>query len=192
MLKSHYKPLVGVVLPGADTGRQFYMHPFDVANPEMPVGFEDYLAPVQALLAASGVKEGTAYLTVDEKLVKAGQTQRKPGPHVDGCYVQTPAPSPGYWGHSSFGSGSWNHSCNIIPKRMAVIVASNYSACRAWDGEFDAQPKGDGDLSHLALGEGEILPANVGYLLSPDCVHESLPMTKDTLRTFLRIALPVD
>jgi hypothetical protein len=52
--------------------------------------------------------------------------------------------------------------------------------------------KEDGDLSHLVLGEGEILPANVGYLLSPDCVHESMILGADTKRTFLRIALPVD
>jgi len=184
MLKSSFTPLVGVVLPGAKLGRQQYMWPFDIANPVMPEGYEDYLEPVLALIEASGVTEGTAYLTVDEKLVKAGETQRKPKPHVDGHYI----PSGGYWGHTG---GGWNHSCNIIPGRMPVIVASNVAACMAWTGEFDAEPKPDGDLSHLQLPEGTLLDANVGYLLSPDCVHESLPMREDTQRTFIRIALPV-
>lgn len=186
MLNSHFAPLVGVALPGAALGRQHYMHPFDVANPTVPEGFEDYLPAIKALIAASGVTSGTAYLTVDEKLMKAGETQRKPRPHVDGCFI----PSMRGWGHGG-GGGGWNHSCNIIPGRMAVIVASTVAACMAWTGQFDATPKPDGDLSHVELGAGTLLDANMGYLLSPDCIHESLPMTHDTERTFIRIALPV-
>lgn len=185
MLDSYFTKLITVSLPGAVLCRQHYMFPFDVANPTVPEGFEDYLPVVRALIEASGVKEGTAFFTVDEKLLKAGQTQRKPKPHVDGCFI--PAPSGGVWGHG----GGWNHSCNIIPARMAVIVASSVAACRAWTGQFDAEPKSDGDLSHVELGEGTLLDASTGYLLSPDCIHESLPMTVDTGRVFLRIALPV-
>jgi hypothetical protein len=73
---------------------------------------------------------------------------------------------------------------------MPVIVASDFAACRAWEGTFDAVPAEDGDLSHLDLDEGALVPANVGYLLSPDCVHESLRMSEPTPRVFMRIALP--
>lgn len=72
------------------------------------------------------------------------------------------------------------------------IVASSVPGCRAWRGQFDGEPKADGDLSHLELGEGEVLPANVGYLLSPDCVHESMIQARNVCRTFLRIALSVE
>lgn len=76
---------------------------------------------------------------------------------------------------------------------MPVIVAANVSGCRAWRGTFEGQPSSDGDLSHIEhlLGEGEIIPPNVGYLLSPDCVHESMIFEQPTRRSFLRIALPV-
>jgi hypothetical protein len=57
---------------------------------------------------------------------------------------------------------------------------------------FDANPSSDGDLSHLDLPEGEVLPANIGYLLSADCVHESMIQPVDVQRAFLRIALPVE
>ncbi len=184
MLNSHFRELCPVALPHA--GRQRYMHGFDLSAPVMAKGFEDYLEPVRALCAAAGALVGKAYMTVDEKLVSAGQTQRRPGPHVDGCFI----PSAGRWGHD----GGWNHICNNVPiPRMAVIVAASASACRAWEGVFDAAPDSGGDLSHIAdqLGEGTLLPANVGFLLSPDCIHESLPMMADTRRTFLRIALPV-
>jgi hypothetical protein len=75
---------------------------------------------------------------------------------------------------------------------MPVIVAASEIGCRVWRGLFDAEPSEDGDLSGLALDAGEVVPAGVGYLLSPDCVHESMIQEKDVARTFLRIALPVD
>jgi hypothetical protein len=187
MLNSYYRRLCEVALPYK--GRQKYMHSFDLANPVMAQGFEDYLVPVTLLCRAAKANIGTAHMTVDEKIIPAGMSQRRPKPHVDGRYI----PSLSSWGHD--GSSGWRHYCNDVGGgelgRMAVIVASSVSGCRAWVGQFDAQPKLDGDLSHLELGEGEVLPANVGYLLSPDCVHESMIFERETQRTFLRIALPL-
>lgn len=187
MLKSFYRQLCEVALPYA--GRQRYMHGFDLSNPTMAEGFEDYLEPVKALCRAAGAVIGKAFMTVDEKIVPSGMSQRRPGPHVDGQFLAHKQ----MWGHAPTGPG-WNHSCNGVPlARMPVIVASSAVGCRAWRGDFDAQPDAGGDLSHIAdvLGEGQVLPANVGYLLSPDCVHESMIMEKNTERSFLRIALPV-
>lgn len=182
MLKSDYTKLVPVVLPYK--GRQRYMHSFDVANPIMLGGYEDYLEPVLSLLWAVSVHRGTAHMTVDEKVVKAGWSQRRPKPHVDGCFNGHD------WQHPTPG---WNHYCNHLPvPRMAVIVAASEPGCVAWRGEFEGEPRRDGDLSHLELGKGELLQANTGYLLSPDCIHESLVMERDTRRTFLRIALPLE
>lgn len=183
MLHSYFTRLCPVNLPYQ--GRQYYMHGFDLANPQMAPGYEDYLDPVKVLCAAAKAFIGKAFMTVDEKIVSAGASQRRPGPHVDGCFMSHLRD----WSHQG---GGWNHSCNLLPiPRMAVIVASSFPACKAWEGEFDGEPKSDGDLSHLNLGEGQILPANVGYLLSPDCVHESMIMQQATQRTFLRIALPI-
>lgn len=187
MLISSYTPLCYVKLPFR--GRQKYMHSFDLANPVMAEGFEDYLEPVTALLRAAKATKGTAHMTVDEKIVAPGFAQRRPGPHVDGCYI----PAQGKWGGG--GGGGWNHYCNNVPfKRMPIIVAASVRGCRAWKGEFDGQPTEDGDVAHLAsqLDEGEILPNNHGYLLSPDCIHESLRFDRPTKRTFLRIALPTE
>lgn len=189
MLNSDYSRLCAVSLPFAN--RQRYMHSFDLAAPVMAEGVEDYLEPVLRLCETAGARSGIAHMTVDEKLVSAGMSQRRPKPHVDGCFI----PARNNWGHPSPG---WNHYCNDIGSgpvgRMPVIVASSVSGCRAWRGKFDGQPAIDGDISHIAsqLGDGEILPANVGYLLSPDCVHESMIFNEPTQRTFLRIALPVE
>lgn len=186
MLDSNYKKLCEVVLPY--NGRQMYMHTFDLAKPIMAYGFEDYLIPVLTLCAAAGATSGIAHMTVDEKTITAGISQRRPKPHVDGCFY----PEKKSWGHE----GGWLHGCNNIKlqnySRMAVIVAASAIGCRAWQGKFDVEPKGNGDLSHFNFGHGEILPPNIGYLLSPDCVHESMIQEFDIKRTFLRIALPTE
>lgn len=185
VLKSRFRPIAPVFLPYKE--RQKYMHSFDLSDPVMAPGYEDYLPVVTSLCAAAGAVSGIAHMTVDEKMVTAGMSQRRPKPHVDGCFM----PSRNRWG-----GGGWNHYCNDIGiggyKRMSVIVASSFPGCRAWNGDFSGAPKDDGDLSQLVLGKGEVLPAGIGYLLSPDCIHESMIMDKDVKRTFLRIALPVE
>lgn len=187
-LYSSYRRLGPVMLPYR--GRQMRYHAFDLARPKMPLGFEDYYAPVTALCTAADARRGTAYLTVDEKEIEPGMSQRRPKPHVDGCFRQT-------GDTMMWGGGGWLHYCNDIGAspvgRMAVIVAASVAGCRAWKGVFKGRPAKDGDLSHISdqLGTGEILPANEGYLLSPDCVHESMVFDRHVLRTFIRIALPV-
>lgn len=190
-LRSAFRRLGPVELPYR--GRQHYMHGFDLANPSVPDGFEDYLGLVKYLCAAAEAHEGTAYLTVDEKIVPAGMSQRRPKPHLDGRFI--PGKEHRYIkdaiGDWSSGGG-WLHYCNRVPfARMPIIVAASVVGCMAWRGEFEGQPKEDGDLSHLALPQGELLEAGVGYLLSPDCIHESMVFDQDTQRTFMRIALPV-
>ena len=176
MLNSNFKSLGKIKLPEF-TGKRKYMHTFNVTDPIMAKGFEEYLQPVIDLCAAANLKSGEAHMTVDEKLIKSNMSQRRPGPHVDGCYK----PEIGSWGH-----GSWCHSVN----RMTIILASDIEGCRAWKGNFHGEPSTSGDLSHIQdqLDTGEVLRANTGYLLSPDCIHESLIFNKPVKRIFLRIA----
>ena len=170
-LLSNYRPLCGIFLPPY-AGRQVRYHTFDLTSLTMPDGCDDYMGPVAALCKAAGATEGEAYLTIDESVIKPGMSQRRPGPHVDGCFRGNS------WGGG--GSGGWLHYCNDVGAteigRMAVIVAASVPGCRAWRGIFKGRPAKDGDLSHITdqLGKGEVLPANVGYLLSPSCVHESM------------------
>lgn len=187
MLNSDYKILCSVNLPYK--GRQKYMHAFDLTNPVMATGYEDYLESVTELCKTANVNIGIAYMTVDEKIIEAGMSQRRPKPHVDGCFM----PDQNSWGQ---GQGQrWLHYCNNVPfKRMSVIVVASIAGCRVWRGIYNGSPKDDGDLSHMQnqLNKGEILQAGMGYLLSPDCIHESMVFNIRTKRTFLRIALPVD
>lgn len=180
-LRSDYTRLRPIRFP-AYAGRQFYMHSFEARDPCMPEGFEDYLKPVQQLLQAARIDDRKVHVTIDEKIVQPGMSQRRPGPHVDGYFTS------GIWSHDNPGPGSWNHNCNRIPGRMAIIVASTVPGCRAWRGVFHGDPQNDGDCSHFVHGTGKVLPANAGYLLTPDCIHESMRFEIRVQRQFLRIA----
>ena len=185
LLFSTHQDLGPVTLP-AWQGRRKYMHTFNPRDPVMAIGFDDYLDTVASLCEAAKVYAVAAHMTVDEKIVEVGMSQRRPGPHVDGRFI----PSKMSWGHDG-GGGSWAHYCNEIPhSRMSIIVAASIAGCKVYDGEFDSQPRNDGDLTHIQgqLGQGVLLPANRGYLLSPDCIHESIIFDRPTKRTFLRIA----
>lgn len=188
ILHSDFRSLGPVTFP-VYAGRQKYMHSFDAANPRMCAGLEVYYDAATTLLRAAGIASGTVHMTVDEKVVEPGMSQRRPKPHVDGCFV----PARGHWG----GGGGWLHTCNDLGlgfplRRMNIIVAASVPGCRAWRGEFRGMPADDGDLSHiqnqLDIAHAEVLPANEGYLLSPDCVHESMIFERPTPRQFLRIA----
>jgi hypothetical protein len=181
-LTSTFKPLCKVALPFL--GRQRYMHTFDTRELRMADGFEDYRNIVGELCEAASYS-GVAHMTVDEKVIAPGMSQRRPGAHIDGRFMVS---------ENKWGAG-WLHYCNNISRsavqRMAVIVAASVPGCIVYPGEFDGAPKEDGDLEHIRpqFQAGRLLCANMGYWLSPDCVHESIRFQQTTQRTFLRIAL---
>lgn len=190
MLHSYYQSIGKIALPFQQ--RQVYMAEIDLETPMLANAIRDYEDIVINLCNSVGAYHGKAYVTVDEQHLKMGDTQRKPGPHVDGRYLK----SIQHWGHEDPG-GHWNHSCNVIPNRMAVIVASTVPLCRAWEGDFNGLPRITGDCQHVlddagVLDDFKRLNANEAYLLSPDCIHESMSAIRDCARTFLRIALPTD
>ena len=147
-------------------------------------GYEDYQEVVAGLCKAVGITANEAHMTVDEKIVQPGMSQRRPGAHVDGRFLK----EANTWGPPP---PTRAHYCNELPlPRMTIIVAASVPGCTVYPGEFQGQPKSDGDLEHIRpqLGRGEILSPDQGYLLSPDCVHESMIFDRPTKRTFLRIA----
>ena len=185
-LNSDYKQLSGFEFPEYQA-RQAYMVSFDAQDCRLPYEYCDYNPIIEALLRDAGIDSGEIHMTIDEKIVQPGMSQRKPGPHVDGKFHKQRMA----WGHNP--GPAWAHFCNNLPvDRMPVIVAASVEGCRVWKGEFHATPSPCGDLSHMDLPEGEILEANRGYLLSPDCIHESMVFEKPTQRQFIRLALPVD
>jgi hypothetical protein len=166
------------------TGVRTYIITTTGVNVVLPENLKPYEEQVQNLCDVVGHK-GVIHVTVDEKELTEGETHRKPEPHVDGRFEGFNSG----WNHE-ITNYSWNHTCNEIPNRMAVAVASNVPACRVFHGTFEGTPSDQGSLQHIAdqLGKGQIVSANNWHLLSPDCVHESLPVNFDCKRSFIRVA----
>ncbi len=73
-----------------------------------------------------------------------------------------------------------------------LILASNVSASRAWNGIYQGEPNKGGDCSHINLSSLEevILLPNISYRGNVTMLHESLPLSQDTKRTLVRLNVP--
>jgi hypothetical protein len=157
------------------TGLRIMMMPIrlnDVRTiPKMLGGWRDVVIRLTELCR---MWSGVGYITIDEAHVKAGETHRRPGMHVDGDL----------WG----GGGPW--------ARNGMLLVSSHAGCRGWHQDFGGAPGEDGDCSHLAdqcdpLAEVVMQPGVV-YHCNPTAVHESMLMTQDTARQFCRLSMPSD
>ena len=137
------------------------------------------------------------YLTIDEKKLHAGQTHRRPGLHVDGWHKVTTYSFSSYGGGSwGGGGGSWGGSSSkeINDEGTGLLTVANKIGCRAWMKNYDGEPEAEGDCEHMRNlfpeDKGVLLQPNQMYWLNPLCVHESIPVTEDMERQFVRISLP--
>ena len=135
-----------------------------------------------SLFNIARIKEGIAYITIDEQIVKKGSTHRRKGLHVDGVFK----------GHAgcTFGGGTFGSV------KDGMYLASSEIGCRAWNQEFQGFAGYEGECDHLidqCNPESEvILQKNKVYWLGGLCVHESMPMKEDTKRTLIRLTMPND
>jgi hypothetical protein len=181
MFKSDLKNLGTVQLP-IFSGTRVMMMPFlledMVSIPGSIAQWRSFVASVTE--KSGGPKVGVAYLTIDEAVVGAGETQRRPGLHVDGIGADG---SSGGWGG---GGGGWGTN--------GMIVATDVAGCNVYVGDFDGWPQSNGDCAHLATqckdNSRVLLEANQAYCLSPMTVHEVFPMQTETKRQFVRISMP--
>lgn len=175
-----------------------YMHPLDLEKDvDLPHEFEEFNPVIQRMLMLSPIERGTAWITIDCKSVKKGETHRRGGPHVDGNYVYA-------W--NGGGGNGWktgdagrvlspeDHADQYCNAKGGMIIASSYAACKAWIGEFDVMPNQGGDCSHirnlLDKMKNLILKPNIFYLGNSTCIHESLPIEEDVDRVLVRLTLP--
>lgn len=117
------------------------------------------------------------YLTIDERNVSPRETLRRPGLHVDGYYKG---------GCGIWGGGSWGSVGN------GMLIASNTDHCEAYFGMVEGTPGDEGECDHLNVdmcGKERLAP-NTIHWLDGACVHESLPVERETRRQFVRLSLP--
>lgn len=198
--KSKFKKLTTIELPKF-SGTRILMMPFVMEDIEtLPDNLAHYKSTVEELVKLSPEREGVGYLTIDEKHVVKGKTQRLKGLHVDGlgCDSRQTLSVWARFGIKQMCERQWNnmklqwyHSAVGIG---GMLTVSNPAGCRAWNKDFEGKINENGDCEHLREQfpdeEGTILESNTVYWCAGSCVHESLPMQEDTQRTFVRLSMP--
>jgi hypothetical protein len=181
MFKSTVTLLSPVVFPEF-SGIRVMMMPFLLSDVKgsLPDTLAGYLPLLTAFEHRSYEIDPVAYLTIDEALVPAGETHRRPGLHVDGV---GPDGFAGGWGG---GGGGWG--------KQGMVVAASHTGSHAWEQEFHGDPGFNGDCAHLRneCREDSVRPLLGGfaYFCGPLTVHEATRMPAPTKRSFLRISMP--
>jgi hypothetical protein len=183
------------------SGVRILIMPYKLEDPEgtLPDFLAHWRPTVKALGALATTTKGTAYLTIDEAIVEAGETHRRPGMHVDG--VGPDGISGAIWG----GGAIWSSSPSPKPPKPkkgpkqrygmgGMLLASSHLGCRAWDQDFIGLPGPDGDCSHLS-GQCDpdreiLMRAGEAYWCGHLGVHEAIPMKERTARQLIRISMP--
>jgi hypothetical protein len=182
---------IGKVEFPAFLAERVYMREFRLET-GLPSDLKRWQTTVDQMLAGIDTDE-PIYLMIDQGVIKANTSHRRPGAHIDGYWIAAKQRHGGGGGHASRWdnpSPQWN-TCDFS-KPEALILASDFCASRALVGEFEGAPGEGGDCSMLDLSElSEVrLQAGIAYAGNVTMVHESLPVAKDTVRTLVRLSVP--
>ena len=215
--KSQIKEIGEVTFPEFKAER-VYMVPF-FQKEGLPKELKRWQKTVDQMLKGI-TTEQPIYLMIDQTFVPAGTTQRRPGLHVDGYWLaEDSTHGNGGNGHGSKkntgshgshggkklakgrhgqggghkpkkGEGSWETADFDYPE--ALILASNVTASRGFEGTFKGPIKDMGACEHIST-EGlkeVVLEANKAYAGNVTFLHESLPVKEDCYRTLVRLNVP--
>jgi len=179
-------------------GIQINMLPFIMgAKDTLPEEFHHYWPMIEACELPETEIGKVGYLTIHESLVRKGESQRRPGVHIEtpglvlgaeGKYHQHPA---------MWGCGLVEASRKEFPNLPRVVgglyMASNVqSSCNVWN-TLITDPGivvgHHGDLEHVRdiLGNPTPMRANQIYWLTDRTPHESLPLKEEQHRQFFRL-----
>uniref|UniRef100_A0A7S4JTQ8 Uncharacterized protein n=1 Tax=Odontella aurita TaxID=265563 RepID=A0A7S4JTQ8_9STRA len=174
--------------------RNVNMLPFVLGDKEsLPSHLQPYYDLISSCPLNSNEMGKVCYLTVCESFVKAGETQRRPGLHVE-----APASSMLKGANGSF-TAAWEHHWGMGEAytedelKGGLFVASNMDlTCEIWDaliapacGITDSQ----GGVEHLRpfLGKGKKLRAGELAWLTDRTPHQACPQRRDGYRQFFRL-----
>jgi hypothetical protein len=187
----------------AFAGEKHYMVPVFKQHP-LPPRLSHWQPTVDAMLRGVDT-ERPIFLMIDQATVKAGETHRRAGLHVDGYWHpgvkahggghlghRHPPGHRGYGGHGgSHMKGGWEDVDFSEPE--LVVLASDVRGCTAYCGGYDTKLLREGGdassvpteaLTPVQLMDHRVYAGDVGTL------HESVPLLRDTERTLVRLNCP--
>ena len=182
-MQSLIKDVGGIKLPKFH-GTRVLMVPFVIGEKlnRYLCQWQKVIVQMLANVSTSAIGK-TAFLTIDQKIVEAGNTHRRPGAHIDGNYNE------GRW-ETGGGSGWWWKNLET----GGIIMATDVASCVAYTGDINGTPRDLGSCDHLDLStlDQVLMKANRIYHGSVNMIHEPLVLKEKTARTLVRITLPSD
>jgi hypothetical protein len=215
-LKTTQLLLGSVILPNPEFGdMKLNVFPINHSslNVVLPKQFEQYNDVLNEILAKLPIQEGAIehFVTIDSKFFAVDDFLRREGVHIDGNFCADPNFKGSTWGGTSTTWGgtkctpelkittNWvtEHKFSIpigtyVSDTLGGIIAvSNQVGCRFWGGEFDGRVGNEGDFSSMEkqLLDPVTMQENELWFMSSNTPHETLLISKNTRRTFLRITL---
>ncbi len=180
-MKSEIREIGKIVFP-ENIGERIYMLPF-TKQQGLPESAKRWQSTVDQMLV--GVEtDGPIYLMIDQGFVKAGNSHRRPGLHIDGNWIEENRCHGG-------GGGSHHHRGPDMTDEL-IILASDVIGCRAYAGDFTGLPGENGDCYHIVidgLEKIDLSPYKV-YAGNVSMLHESIPVDIDCMRTMIRLNVP--
>lgn len=155
-----------------------YMHPF-FQKEGLPVHLFRWQKTVDQMLVGINTNN-PIYLMIDQGFVNKGQSQRRPGLHVE---------------------GNWNNPLRMhrVPRHghddystEMIILASDVIGCRALSGDFVGAPSSGGQCNHINVTKAKehIFEPFKIYKGNVTMIHESLPLQYNSHRTLVRLNIP--
>jgi hypothetical protein len=153
----------------------------------LPKYLEQWQNTVDMMLAEVDTK-GIIYFMADQGNVKAAQSHRRGGLHVDGVWDATINGHRG--GHISTaarwrGDSRWNDVGGQL-----LLLASDQAGCTGSIGQFEETEWNMGDYTHLHYKDFDTHTLEPNKVYSGDALsflHESIPVKQDCLRTLVRL-----
>jgi len=173
------------------TGININMMPFILGRKDsIPAQYQHYWPLIQQCCIDESELKNIGYLTIQESLVSAGESQRRQGLHIE---------SPGSLTLSgAFVDQRMDWGCGIVRRDLSRVEGGIYMAsnvphsCKLYDVKIKDPAAAAGPLGcmeHMRdlLGEGVDMEAGVIYWLTDATPHEALPLESTTPRQFFRV-----
>lgn len=183
-------------------GERIYMLEFSQKT-RLPAHYRHWQRVVDSMLEGISTR-APVFLMVDAGYVRAGDTPRRPGLHVDGHWV------PGVSAHGTPGTppGHGRHHLPRVQREPdlvggvyqltgtgydeAVILATTVTGAVAYSGDYHAEYGRDGEVDREVIRGMQIVPllADSVWEGNAALVHESLPATVSGYRQVVRLNVP--
>lgn len=194
MYTSEVQKLNSVTFPEF-TGERVYMEKF-YKQDGLPKHLSRWQKTVDQMLDTVDTDQ-PIFIMIDQGIVKPNTSHRRPGPHIDGYWIEElnshGSSTGGHRMHTSNGRWDtgpiWNHV--DLSDLESIILASDIVGCKAYTGQWEGDIGEGGDVSHLDLKSlsNFLMDSGIAYKGNITFIHESIPLPVESQRTLVRLNL---